>query len=477
MVQKKKGSVKKKTNVKKNTAPKKQTPEPKNKKVTTKPKIEKKKQNVQKKDVLLISILSALLVVIIVLLFALPSTTIEDADEKIDENGIDDDLDDDPGLDDDVEYTEEEIYEILEDLQYRLNQQIIQEQTDIFEGWYDELNLDQEEMEICIARNNYSEDIVFEESDILNKIMADMTLAREVLGFQGTPGIMVNGYKMDGFVEYDVLKKRIDAALEDIDNDLPLVDFSTTEQDGYDYDAEQDPVLHIIYNQEHDFTEDELENIIESTLMSDYASFFIKFFDTIETNHVDFFDAPEHITNLFETYNIHHLPFFFVEGDVSKLEFTEEEQEMFYGFFQEIPNGGYTISLKTTYLTDYTVLDHEDDYVIGDENAQVTVYLFSDYDCGGSQKIQEELVPKIKEDYFDDGLVNIVIKDFVVYEAQSLFPAVFVRCAEEQNKYYETHKKLFENREQFGMMFVEGIMEQYMDELEELQRHYDKLYQ
>ncbi len=460
--------VKKKSTVKKQATPKVVAPKTITTKTTKKPK--------QKKDIMIISALSVLLLIIIVLLIVVSPSERTPVNEN-DTIDIPDVNDNDNNDFEDIDMTEEQIYAQLEDMQQRVNIQIMSEQKAIFEGWYDELGIDEEIMNQCIARNDYSsKDVDMLNSEVLEKIMEDISLARYGLGLQGTPGIVVNGYKLDGFVSYEVLKKRIDAALLDVENEVPLVDYSLIQKTTYEYDSEKAPVLHIIYNEDHEFTRDEVINTMDTTRESEYGFFFNKLYDNVEIIETHHLEAPQNILDLMAVYNINHIPFFFLEGDVSQIGFTEEELDMLEGIFYKFPDGGYFFQYKTTYLTDYNFLKSPKDYKIGSEDAEVTVFILSDYDCDFCKKFELEVVPKIIEDYVEDGLVNIVNKDFVIYEAQSLFPAVFARCAQQQGVYHETHLKLFNNNLLFGGSFVNTIMLQYENELTELQRQYEKLH-
>jgi protein-disulfide isomerase len=436
-----------------------------------------------KKDITIITMLSVLLLAIIVLLIVVNPTpqdpVIDNNDDLVIDNNDDSIIDNNNSdLDDvdDLNLTEDEIYAQLADLEQRLNNQIISEQSAIFESWYDELDLNETLINQCVEENNYAnKDINIENAKILEKIMVDISLARYGLGLQGTPGIVVNGYKLDGFVEYDLFKKRIDAALADIDNNFPLVDYNAIATETYEVDLNKDPVLYVVYNDNHDFLVDEIDQTINVTKESDYNALFNKLYDNVEIKYTHFLDAPQNIKDMMAVYNVNTIPFFFIEGDISKINFSEEEKEMFEGVYYELPEGGYFWQHASSYLTDYTFLKDSRDYIIGLEEAPVTLYMFSDYDCGFCKKFEVEIVPRVIEDYVEQGKVNIVFKDFVIYEAQSLFPAVFVRCAQEQGKYFETHEKLFENSQLFGGQFVDTIMQQYMEEFYALQAQYEKL--
>jgi protein-disulfide isomerase len=93
----------------------------------------------------------------------------------------------------------------------------------------------------------------------------------------------------------------------------------------------------------------------------------------------------------------------------------------------------------------------DDDAVLGDPNAEVTIIEFSDYQCPFCRKFWVETLPSIKEQYIDTGKVKFVYRDFPLV---SLHPqadkfAEAVECVRDQGgdtAYFEMHDKMFEEQ-------------------------------
>lgn len=90
----------------------------------------------------------------------------------------------------------------------------------------------------------------------------------------------------------------------------------------------------------------------------------------------------------------------------------------------------------------------DDDAVLGDPNAEITIIEFSDYQCPFCKKFYDETLPLLKSNYIEKGKVKIIYRD---YPLSSIHPkaqkaAEAAECAGEQNKYYEYHDKLFKNQ-------------------------------
>ncbi len=91
----------------------------------------------------------------------------------------------------------------------------------------------------------------------------------------------------------------------------------------------------------------------------------------------------------------------------------------------------------------------DDDPVLGDEDAPVTIIEFSDYQCPFCRKFWTETLPSIKAEYIDTGKVKFVYRDFPL---ESIHPAATpaaeaANCVREQGgdeAYYEMHDKIFQ---------------------------------
>ncbi len=91
----------------------------------------------------------------------------------------------------------------------------------------------------------------------------------------------------------------------------------------------------------------------------------------------------------------------------------------------------------------------DDDAVLGDKDAPVTIIEFSDYQCPFCRKFWTETFNQLKKDYIDTGKVKFVYRDFPL---ESIHPAAFpsaevANCVREKggdSAYYKMHDKIFQ---------------------------------
>ena len=84
----------------------------------------------------------------------------------------------------------------------------------------------------------------------------------------------------------------------------------------------------------------------------------------------------------------------------------------------------------------------------GDENAQVTVVEFTDYQCPFCRRHVHDTQPQIEKDYVKTGKIRYVLRDFPL---DSILPLAFIAaeaasCSGEQGKHWEMHDRLFANQ-------------------------------
>ena len=90
-----------------------------------------------------------------------------------------------------------------------------------------------------------------------------------------------------------------------------------------------------------------------------------------------------------------------------------------------------------------------DDPILGDPNAKITIVEFSDFQCPFCKRAADDAVKQlIDSDYFKDGDVNLVFRDFPL---TSIHPfaqkaAEAGQCAYDQEKFWEYHDLLFANQ-------------------------------
>jgi protein-disulfide isomerase len=93
----------------------------------------------------------------------------------------------------------------------------------------------------------------------------------------------------------------------------------------------------------------------------------------------------------------------------------------------------------------------DDDPVLGDASAPVTIIEFSDYQCEFCRIFWKNTFGRLKKEYIDTGKVKFVFRDF----PQSIHPeaqaaAMAAECAADQGKYWEYHDKVFSEQDRPG---------------------------
>jgi len=445
----KKKTVPKKTAQKKGTIKTKTVPEKKPKKSFL---------NIKKNKFLIIGII----VLIILIIGIVIATKMMDKKQTVPEIKEDANVTITPPIEETL--TEEQLQKKAQDLQLRITKDIIQTQKTIFEGWYPELGLNKEQMDQCYEENDFTnEEINIENAKHLSKLVEDYQLA-QAFGLTGTPGIFVNSYKIGGYTSYENITKLIDISMneEEISFDL--------NSGNYVADTVGTPKLIIIYNNSNELTNTIVDEYIKGLKEGPYADFFNGLFSEVEIQKIDY--REEKAKEILETTKTLILPLFFFEGDINSTEFSKNE--LFTQAFQPIA-GGYILPLPEQQNLNYKYLEQPNDYVIGQSNAPITLYLFTDYDCPYCKQFDNEVIDNLKTNYIDLGLVKLVVKDFVTHQNTALVPAIFSRCAQDQGKYLEAHRKLFENNDLYGSNALESLYAKYDSEIKELEEEYKKL--
>ncbi len=94
--------------------------------------------------------------------------------------------------------------------------------------------------------------------------------------------------------------------------------------------------------------------------------------------------------------------------------------------------------------------DADDDMVLGDKDAPVTIIEFSDYQCPFCKRFHDETFPLIKENYINKGTVRFVYRDFPLSFHPGAYPAaVAVECAHNQGNAiaWKLHDEIFANQD------------------------------
>jgi protein-disulfide isomerase len=92
--------------------------------------------------------------------------------------------------------------------------------------------------------------------------------------------------------------------------------------------------------------------------------------------------------------------------------------------------------------------NEDDDPVMGDPNAPVTIVEFTDYECPYCARFTLDTLPLLKSKYIDTGKAKLVLRDFPLsFHPNADDAAIAAECARAQSDdevYFEFHDKIFE---------------------------------
>ena len=94
----------------------------------------------------------------------------------------------------------------------------------------------------------------------------------------------------------------------------------------------------------------------------------------------------------------------------------------------------------------------DNDPIIGNPDAPITIIEFSDFQCPFCAKFHSQTLPRILDEYIEQGKVKLVFRDFPI---QSIHPnalpaSIAAECANEQGKFKEMHDMLFDNQNEWN---------------------------
>jgi len=121
----------------------------------------------------------------------------------------------------------------------------------------------------------------------------------------------------------------------------------------------------------------------------------------------------------------------------------------------------------------------DDDPIIGNRDAPVTIIEFSDFQCPFCARFYTQTFPLILEEYIQEGKVKLVFRDFPI---QSIHPnalpaSVAAECANEQSKFRDMHDMLFENQNEWNKLDTVDVLamfSQYAVEMKLDQKAFDE---
>ncbi len=96
-------------------------------------------------------------------------------------------------------------------------------------------------------------------------------------------------------------------------------------------------------------------------------------------------------------------------------------------------------------------IDEDDDAVLGDEDAPVTIISCEDYQCPFCKRAFDQTFPQLKQNYIDTGKAKYIYRDFPLpFHTEADEAANAAECAGDQNKYYKMHELIFKNQDEWS---------------------------
>lgn len=113
----------------------------------------------------------------------------------------------------------------------------------------------------------------------------------------------------------------------------------------------------------------------------------------------------------------------------------------------------------------------DDDAILGDKDAPVTIIEFSDYQCPFCRVFWRDTLSLIEEEYINTGKVRFVYRDYPLpSHLMALSFAEAAECAGDQDSYWEMHDMIFEEQDKIGEGTIMSItveeLSEWADELD-----------
>lgn len=108
----------------------------------------------------------------------------------------------------------------------------------------------------------------------------------------------------------------------------------------------------------------------------------------------------------------------------------------------------------------------DDDPVLGDKNAPVTIVEFSDYECPFCKRHYDQTHAQLLKNYIDTGKVKLVFRDLPLsfHDPMATTEAIAANCAREQggdSAYWKLHDTMFEKTTSNGSGLTKDQLNQF----------------
>ena len=99
------------------------------------------------------------------------------------------------------------------------------------------------------------------------------------------------------------------------------------------------------------------------------------------------------------------------------------------------------------------------DPALGVSSAPVTIVEFSDFECPYCKMFHDEILPKLRSEYIDRGLVRFVHKDLPLpFHANAAVASELARCSALDGNYWKSYEALFKSQDCITCKGSDGIL-------------------
>ena len=195
-------------------------------------------------------------------------------------------------------------------------------------------------------------------------------------------------------------------------------------------------------------SEENFDNLDEKRVKK--STFNLLIITIIITTGIAAFFAGSYATNL----NSEQISQEELENALAKLELKILEKQL--------PTNQPNIPLK---------ISIDNDPIIGNPDAPITIVEFSDFQCPFCARFHVETLPLIMNEYINEGQVKLVFRDFPI---QNIHPnavpaSIAAECANEQGKFKQMYHMLFEKQKEWNNLetpYAVAIFNQYASEMQ-----------
>ena len=102
----------------------------------------------------------------------------------------------------------------------------------------------------------------------------------------------------------------------------------------------------------------------------------------------------------------------------------------------------------------------DDDAYLGDENAEITIIEFVDYQCLFCRRFYTQTFPQLVQNYVNTNEVKFVVRDFPLrFHPSAQVSSEATECAKEQGKFWDMHNKIFDEQNEQGQETIQFTKE------------------